>query len=62
MKITYMEVASSDDVALVEALDPFGRGLDVQFSFLYFEVCGKEVPSQSSRASRKERSQCERWE
>ena len=30
-----MEVASSDDVALVEILDPFGRGLDAQFSFLY---------------------------
>ena len=30
-----MEVASSDDVAHVEVLDPFGRGLDVQFSFLY---------------------------
>ena len=29
-----MEVASSDDVALVEVLDPFGRGLDVQFSLL----------------------------
>ena len=31
-----MEVASSDDVALVKVLDPFGRGLDdVQFSFLF---------------------------
>ena len=30
-----MEVASSDDVALVEVLDPLGRGLDVQFSFIY---------------------------
>ena len=30
-----MEVVSSDDVALVEVFDPFGRGLDVQFSFLY---------------------------
>ena len=30
-----LEVASSDDVALVEVLDPFCRGLDVQFSFLY---------------------------
>ena len=30
-----MEVGSSDDVALVEVLDPFGRGLDGQFSFLY---------------------------
>ena len=28
-----MEVASSDDVAFFEVLDPFGRGLDVQFSF-----------------------------
>ena len=30
-----LEVASSDDVALVEVLDPFGRGLDVQFPFSY---------------------------
>ena len=30
-----MDVASSDDVALVGVLDPFGRGLDVQFSLLY---------------------------
>ena len=29
-----MEVASSDDADLVEVLDRFGRGLDVQFSFL----------------------------
>ena len=29
-----MEVASSDDVALVDVLDPFGLGLDVQFSSL----------------------------
>ena len=34
-----MEVASSDDVGLVEVLDGFGRGLDPQFSFL----CDKEV-------------------
>ena len=30
-----MEVASSDDVAHVEVLDQFGRGLDVQFSLLH---------------------------
>ena len=30
-----MEVASADDVASVEVLVPIGRGLDVQFSFLY---------------------------
>ena len=30
-----MEVASSDDVAHVEVLDPFGRGLNVQFSFVH---------------------------
>ena len=30
-----MKVASSDDVAFVEVLEPFGRGLGVQFSFLY---------------------------
>ena len=30
-----MEAASSEDVALVEVLDPFGRGLDVQFPFSY---------------------------
>ena len=30
-----MEVASADDVAYVEVLVPIGRGLDVQFSFLF---------------------------
>ena len=30
-----MEVASSDDVALDEVLDPFGRGFDEQLSFSY---------------------------
>ena len=52
-----MEVASSDDVGLVEVLDRFGRGLDVQFSFL---LCGKEVLQQRSVASREERSQGEK--
>ena len=33
-----MEVASADDVASVEVLVPIGRGLDVQFSFLYLYV------------------------
>ena len=28
-----MEAASSEDVALVEVLDPFGRGLDVELSY-----------------------------
>ena len=54
-----MEVASSDDVGLVEVLDRLGRGLDVHFSSY---VCGKEVPSQSSLASGEERSQCEKVE
>ena len=52
-----MEVASSDDVGLVEVLDRLGRGLDVHFSSY---VCGKEVPSQSSLASGEETSQCEK--
>ena len=30
-----MEVASADDVASVEVLVSIGRGLDVQFSFVY---------------------------
>ena len=30
-----IEVTSADDVASVEVLVPIGRGLDVQFSFLY---------------------------
>ena len=51
-----MEVASSDDVAIVEVSDPFGRSLDVQFSC----IRGKEVPPQSSVASREERSQREK--
>ena len=51
-----MEVVSSDDVGLVEVLDRFRRGLDMQFSFL----CGKEAPPQSSLASREERSRCEK--
>ena len=54
-----MEVVSSDDVGLVEVSDRFDRGLDVQFSFF---LCSKEVPPQSSLASREERSQCEKWE
>ena len=33
-----MEVASFDDVAFVEVLDPLGRGVDVQFSFLYVSM------------------------
>ena len=47
-----IEVASSDDVAFVEGLDPFGRGLDVQFSFLYAARRGLH---KTSLASRKER-------
>ena len=39
-----VEVASSDDVGLVEVLGRFGRGLDVQISFF---LRGKEVPPQS---------------
>ena len=53
-----MDVSSSDDVAHVEILDPFGRGLEVQFYFLY--VCGKDVPPQGSLASCEERSQREK--
>ena len=33
----YMEVASSDDVGLVEVFDRFGRGLDERFFFFF---CG----------------------
>ena len=51
-----MEGASSDVVAFVDVLDPFGRGLDVQFYFLYV---ARRFPPQSSLASREERSQCE---
>ena len=39
----HVEVASSDDVGLVEVLDRFGRGLDVRVSF--FLPYGKEVPT-----------------
>ena len=53
-----IEVASSDDVDLVLVSDGFGRGLEAHISFLR----GKEVPPQSSLASREERSQCEKWE
>ena len=49
----YVEVASSDDVASVEDLAPFGRGLDVQFSFLYV---ARRCLRKTSLASRKERS------
>ena len=48
-----MEVTSSDDVGLVEVLD----SLDVQ---IFFFLCSKEVPPQSSLASREERFQCEK--
>ena len=34
-----MDVASSDDVGLVEVLDRFGRGLDVQFSSCVARRC-----------------------
>ena len=53
------EVASSDDVALVEVLDPFGRGLDVHFYFLYV---ARRCLHKSSLSSREEKSQCEKWE
>ena len=57
-----MEVASSNDVALVEVLDPFGRDLEGQFSFLYPGIWQGDASTKLSLASRKERSQCEKWE
>ena len=51
---TNREVASSDDVAFVEVLDPFGRSLDVQFSFL---CVARRRLRKTSLASRKEREQ-----
>ena len=42
--IICVEVASSDDVGLVEVLDRFGRGLDAQFSSF---SCSKEVLPQT---------------
>ena len=48
-----MKVASSDDVAFVEILDPFGRGLDVQFSFL---CVARMCLRKTSLSSSKERS------
>ena len=45
-----MEVASSDDVALVEVLDPFDRGFDVQFSYM----CQGGASTKLSRISRRE--------
>ena len=47
-----VEVASSDDVGLVLVSDGFGRGLETQLCFF---LSGKEVPPQSSLASREER-------
>ena len=49
---TSIEVDSSDDVAFVEVLDRFGRGLDVQ---LFCFLCGKKVPPQRSLASREDK-------
>ena len=51
---TSIEVDSSDDVAFVEVLDPFGRSLDVQFSFL---CVARRRLRKTSLASRKEREQ-----
>ena len=54
-----MEVASSDDVAFVEVLNPFGRGLDVQFSFLYVaKRCLHRALSHLAKRDLK----CEKWE
>ena len=47
-----MEVGSSDEVAIVEVLDPFGRGLDVQFSCMWQGGASTEL----SRISRRETS------
>ena len=52
-----MEVASSDDVGLVEVFDRFGRGLDEQFYFFFRK---EELPPQSPLGSREEISQCEK--
>ena len=54
-----MEVASSDDVALVEVLEPFGRGLDVQFSSLY--VAKRCLHKALSRLAKRDLS-VKRWQ
>ena len=51
-----MEFASSNDVALVEVLDPFGRGLDVQFSCIWQ---GGASAKSLSRLSRRDVEVCE---
>ena len=47
-----MNVASSDDFGLVEVLDRFGRGLDVQFSSYVASRCLQK----NTLMSREERS------
>ena len=47
---TSIEVDSSDDVAFVEVLDPFGRDLDVHFSYMWQGGASTKL----SRISRRE--------
>ena len=45
-----MEIDFSDDVAFVEVLDPFGRDLDVHFSYMWQGGASTKL----SRISRRE--------